>query len=178
MKIWKSILLGVVGAGLISWNAAQAVTIRNGPSGNSKQENVVIALLDVLNTDGSMNHTGDNTHTGSELFNIMNFGTETVTLSADDPGVGTASATLSYHAIVSDATGSGTDTCSVLDGTVAGRFKVFNLKTDGETTGMALTPVSFGPGTDLLFEDAGDGCILMWDGTNWQIVGNHGGTVR
>ncbi|KKK78809.1 hypothetical protein LCGC14_2839830, partial [marine sediment metagenome] len=53
MKSWKKILLGVGIAGLVTWSVAEAVTIRNGPAGDSQQELVVKALRDNLNTDGS-----------------------------------------------------------------------------------------------------------------------------
>lgn len=104
-------------------------------------------------------------------------GTETVTLSSADPGIGTSTTAMFWSAIVSHTDGSATDTCSVLDGTV-GQIKFFTLKTDGEATGMALTPVNFGPGVDLLFETVDDSCILIFDGVNWQIILNNGGTLR
>ncbi|KKM22619.1 hypothetical protein LCGC14_1623510, partial [marine sediment metagenome] len=122
--------------------------------------------------------SGVETHTGLEVFDQFAYGTETLTLSGADPGIGTASTTVTYTALVSDATGSATDTCSLLDGTTAGEVHVFSLKTDAETTGTAIVPVNFGAGTDVLLEDVGDGCIMVWDGANWQIVSNVGGTIR
>lgn len=121
--------------------------------------------------------TGNNTHTGNETFNKIAGGTETVTLSSADPGTGAASLTTVWSGIDSDATGSQTDTCTLADG-IEGQFKMLTLTTDGETTGTAITPANFGPGTDILFEDVNDSCILVFAGGAWQIASNDGGTVR
>lgn len=188
MKRWKKVLLGVVGSGLLSWNVAEAVTIRNGPSGNSRQENVAIALLDVLNTDGSMNHTGVNshtgaeTHTGLETFTQMAFGTETLTTDAQDPGTGTASLSAIISVVTSDATGTAQDVVTLPDGTVAGQVHIFILEVDGETAGTAIAPTSVvmtgGAGTSTLLETIGDTVEFTWGGGDWYLTGNVGGTVQ
>ena len=144
---------------------------------------MLVSKPGILSTDaavtasGNNAFTGNNTHTGDEIFDKIGGGTETVTLSSADPGIGTASLTTLWSGIVSDATGSGTDTCSLLDG-IEGQIKMLTLITDGETTGTAITPVNFGPGTDILFEDVNDSCILIFAGGAWQVVSNDGGTVR
>ncbi|KKK55888.1 hypothetical protein LCGC14_3070030, partial [marine sediment metagenome] len=58
MKRWKRILLGAMIVGFSWAGIASAVTIRNGPAGDSQQELVVKALRDNLNTDGSWTDLG------------------------------------------------------------------------------------------------------------------------
>lgn len=103
-------------------------------------------------------------------------GLETVTTTTADPGLGTASVAVTITEIVSDDTGTANDEVSLADG-VAGQVKVFRLKTDGEAAGVAVIPANFGPGTEILFEDAEDSAILYFDGTNWQVAHNNGGTI-
>jgi len=56
MKSWKKIVLGTLLAGFVSCGTIYAqVSIRNGPVGDSKQELVRKALMDVLNTNGTLN---------------------------------------------------------------------------------------------------------------------------
>lgn len=123
--------------------------------------------------------TGDSTHTGAETFGKVGVLTETATTSSADPGIVTASLTAPWTAMVSDDTGTLTDTMSLSDG-FNGQIKYFTLKTDGEAAGLALTPVNFIPGTDILFEDINDSCILIFDAGvgGWTILANNGGTVR
>lgn len=134
---------------------------------------VCFAFMGTVSAALTTEMPGDYSFTGA-----IDFGTETVTLSSADPGIGTASASVVYTALVSDATGSATDTCSLLDGVTAGQLHIFTLKTDAETTGTAVTPVNFAPGTRIVFQDAGDGCILMWDEVNWQVIANNGGVIQ
>lgn len=62
---------------------------------------------------------------------------------------------------------------SLADGTTVGEQKIFTNKGAGIAT---ITPTSFGPGADIVL-DQSDGCILIWDNTNWQIIGQYGATV-
>ena len=64
-------------------------------------------------------------------------------------------------------------TITVADGTTVGEHKIFTNKNAGAAT---ITPANFGPGTSIGL-DNNEGCQMIWDGTNWQLIGNNGGTV-
>ena len=64
-------------------------------------------------------------------------------------------------------------TITVANGTTVGEYKLFTNKNAGAAT---ITPTSFGPGTSIAL-DNNEGCTMIWDGTNWQLVSNYGGTV-
>ena len=64
-------------------------------------------------------------------------------------------------------------TITVADGTLVGEHKIFTNKNAGAAT---ITPANFGPGTSIGL-DNNEGCQMIWDGTNWQLIGNNGGTV-
>ena len=62
---------------------------------------------------------------------------------------------------------------SVADGTAVGEHKIFTNKNAGAAT---ITPANFGPGTNIALSN-NQGCQMVWDGSNWQLIGNNGGTV-
>ena len=64
-------------------------------------------------------------------------------------------------------------TITVADGTTVGEHKIFTNKNAGAAT---ITPANFGPGTSVALSN-NQGCQMIWDGTNWQLIGNNGGTV-
>lgn len=64
-------------------------------------------------------------------------------------------------------------TITVADGTLVGEHKIFTNKNAGAAT---ITPANFGPGTSIAL-DNNEGCQMIWDGGNWQLIGNNGGTV-
>ena len=64
-------------------------------------------------------------------------------------------------------------TITVADGTTVGEHKIFTNKNAGAAT---ITPANFGPGTSIAL-DNNEGCQMIWDGGNWQLIGNNGGTV-
>ena len=59
------------------------------------------------------------------------------------------------------------------DGTTVGEHKIFTNKNAGAAT---ITPANFGPGTSIALNN-NQGCHMIWDGGNWQLIGNNGGTV-
>jgi len=63
---------------------------------------------------------------------------------------------------------------TLADGT-EGQIKNLAMIADGGDA--TLTPTNFGNGTTITFDDAGDSCILAFDGTDWWIVANNGCTV-
>lgn len=59
---------------------------------------------------------------------------------------------------------------SLADGTVDGEEKIFTNKGVGIAT---ITPTSFAQGTTFALAQF-DGCRVIWDGTNWYLIGNQG----
>jgi len=57
---------------------------------------------------------------------------------------------------------------SLADG-VAGQFKIIKLNTF-DTNNMVLTPANFADGTTITFSANNEVAILIFDGTNWQLV--------
>ena len=59
---------------------------------------------------------------------------------------------------------------SLANGTVVGEYKIFTNKGAGTAT---VTPASFAQGTSFALAQY-DGCQVVWDGTNWYLIGNQG----
>lgn len=59
---------------------------------------------------------------------------------------------------------------SLADGTTVGEYKIFTNKGAGTAT---ITPTNFAQGTTFSLAQY-DGCTVIWDGTNWYLVGNQG----
>jgi len=59
---------------------------------------------------------------------------------------------------------------SVADGTTVGEYKIFTNKGAGAAT---VTPANFAQGANFVLAQY-DGCQIIWDGTNWYLVGNQG----
>lgn len=62
-----------------------------------------------------------------------------------------------------------TSTLTLGDGTVDGEMKIFTNK----GISMNIEPTSFGQGSRFTMAPY-DGCTLIWDGSNWFLVGNQG----
>lgn len=103
-------------------------------------------------------------------------GVQSLTTTSDDPGTGTANVTTLITLVTTDDTGTNPDTVTLGDGTT-GQVKIINLLADTEAAGCAVTPTHFSGGTSILLEDAGDSVMLIFDGTNWAVVANNGGTI-
>ena len=59
---------------------------------------------------------------------------------------------------------------SLANGTTVGEYKIFTNKGAGTAT---VTPASFAQGTSFALAQY-DGCQVVWDGTNWYLIGNQG----
>lgn len=59
---------------------------------------------------------------------------------------------------------------SLADGTLVGEYKIFTNKGLGLAT---VTPSNFAQGTSFALSQY-DGCQVIWDGTNWYLIGNQG----
>jgi len=100
---------------------------------------------------------------------------ETVTCVTE---AGTASVTTVMSFIVTDGDGdTDEDTVTLGDGTV-GQTKIFVYQTETDAGDSAnVTPTSGLGFTDILFEDPGDGCTMVYTSDGWAIVSNNGGTI-
>jgi hypothetical protein len=78
-------------------------------------------------------------------------------------GGGAVNVTSYYTTFDTDAGG---DALTLADGVFAGQLKRIQLIVDGGGDGT-LTPTNLSGGTTITFADAGDYCLLQWDGTNW-----------
>ena len=67
----------------------------------------------------------------------------------------------------------GTIAAQLLNGSVVGEIKIFTNKNSGLAT---LTPDNYGQGTTFALSQA-DGCTAIWDGSNWNLIGQYGVTV-
>jgi len=108
------------------------------------------------------------------------YGTDTVTMTAANPGVGaitpSASSDISYY-VISDATGANADQLDLGDGVFTGQQIRITLQVDGETTGLNIVPATKLVGTSTLLETVGDVVTYEWSGAGgWSVVGNIGGT--
>jgi hypothetical protein len=59
---------------------------------------------------------------------------------------------------------------SLADGTTVGETKIFTNKGAGV---MTVTPATFAQGASFALAQY-DGCTVIWDGTNWYLIGNQG----
>lgn len=72
---------------------------------------------------------------------------------------------------VTFVTTTGADALTLADGTAGQMKKIIMVVDGGDGT---LTPSNFGNGTTITFADAGDAVDLIFDGTNWWVVGSQG----
>tara|TARA_R100000008_G_scaffold77143_1_gene57430 strand:- start:136 stop:648 length:513 start_codon:yes stop_codon:yes gene_type:complete len=101
-------------------------------------------------------------------------GVETV-----DAGNGSGNATaLSLNTLTSFVN---TDTSkshvSLADGT-AGQLKIIFHKVLANTVSLVVTPANFAAGSTLTSDAASRGVMLIFDGTNWQVLGEVTGTAE
>ena len=71
-------------------------------------------------------------------------------------------------------TSSGAMALTLADGTEG---QVKNLVMIADSGDATLTPANFGNGSTITFNDAGDSCVLAFDGADWWVVSNNGCTV-
>ena len=68
---------------------------------------------------------------------------------------------------------SGSIAAELQDGTVVGETKIFSNKNSGTAT---VTPTNYSQGTTFALTQA-DGCTAIWDGVNWNLIGQYGVVV-
>ena len=137
-------------------SAVNEISVINAATGSSPS-------INTAGTDTNINLIVSGKGTGSVSISKAAYESSTIT------ATGAASETSSY--IICN---SGTAIAvSIAAGTISGEYKVVTNKGAGTAT---ITPSSFGPGTSVAL-DNNEGCTMIWDGTNWQLIGNYGGTV-
>ena len=137
-------------------SAVNEISVINAATGSSPS-------INAAGTDTNINLIVSGKGTGSVSISKAAYESSTIT------ATGAASETSSY--IICN---SGTAIAvSIAAGTISGEYKVVTNKGAGTAT---ITPSSFGPGTSVAL-DNNEGCTMIWDGTNWQLIGNYGGTV-
>ena len=63
---------------------------------------------------------------------------------------------------------------SLADG-VVGQLKIVFHKTLGNTVSLVVTPANLAIGSSLTSDAAGTGMLMVFDGTNWQVIGEISG---
>ena len=137
-------------------SAVNEVSIVNSAASNAPS-------ISVAGTDTNINLTLAAKGTGSVSISKAAYASAEITAS------GAASETASYI-ICNSATAIAV---TLADGSILGEYKVITNKGAGIAT---VTPNAFGPGTSIALDD-NEGCTLIWDGDDWQLIGNYGGTV-
>ena len=67
---------------------------------------------------------------------------------------------------------------SLGDGTIIGHCKFVVHKTRSNSKNLVLTPDNFGPGSKVTSNSAARTIMLIWDGSNWQALGEITGTAE
>ena len=67
------------------------------------------------------------------------------------------------------------DTLTLNDGTEIGEIHYFVLKTESDNGDTVVVDTAKQvQWTSCTFAEVGDSCTLIWDGTNWHILGSYG----
>jgi len=61
---------------------------------------------------------------------------------------------------------------SLADGTIVGQVKKIIHKTRSNSTDLVITPANFAAGSTMTSNLGGRGIELIWDGANWQVLGD------
>ena len=99
----------------------------------------------------------------TELYAVAAPNSQTITAN------GAASLSVGYH-ICNKATALA---ITLANGTTVGARKYFTNKGVGIAT---ITPANFAPGATFAL-DRYDAATVIWDGTNWYVVGHYGATI-
>ena len=134
-------------------SAVNEITVKNNTTNNNP-------LVSATGTDTNIN------------LNLAGKGTGVVEVakmaytSNEQTAGGAVSATHSYI-IFNNAT---PFTATIADGTVVGETKIFTNKGAGAVT---VQPANYAQGSFFQLAQY-DGCQVVWDGTNWYVIGNQG----
>lgn len=118
----------------------------------------------------SSNASGGITHTGKCVYTPDS-------ITSDNAGVAASVSTVLTQ-ITTDGD-SNEDNVTLADG-VAGQLKIFAVVAAGNAAdSIKITPANMAGGTKITFaaDPTGLGCTMIFDGTNWCVVANNGGTI-
>lgn len=121
--------------------------------------------LAVSNAAANITHTGACAYTPDSI-------------TSDNAGVA-ASVNTVVTLITTDGD-SNLDNVTLADGLIAGQMKHFAVVAAGNAAdSIKITPANMAGGTQITFaaDPTGLGCTMVFDGTNWCVVANNGGTI-
>ena len=121
-------------------------------------------------TLSASNASGGITHTGKCIFTP-----DSVT--SDNAGV--AASVSTFLTLITTDGDSNEDNVTLADG-VAGQVKMFAVVAAGNAAdSIKITPANMAGGSKITFaaDPTGLGCTMCFDGTNWSVVANNGGTI-
>lgn len=97
-------------------------------------------------------------------------------LTATDAGVAASLTVVSTFITTNGDTDE--DNVTLADG-IKGQIKTFVVTVEGAGgDSVKVTPANLNGGTQITFDGTvGDGCTMQFDGTNWNIISNNGGTI-
>ena len=130
----------------------------------SSQADPGALTLAVSNAAGGITHTGKCIYTPDAI-------------TSDNAGVA-ASVSTCLTQITTDGD-SNEDNVTLADG-VDGQLKIFAVVAAGNAAdSVKITPANMAGGSKITFaaDPTGLGCSMIFDGTNWTVVGNNGGTI-
>ena len=130
----------------------------------SSQASTGAVTLAVSNASGSITHTGRCVFTPDSI-------------TSDNAGVAASVSTL-LTLITTDGD-SNEDNVTLADGQ-AGQVKIFSVIAAGNAAdSVKITPANMAGGTKITFaaDPTGLGCMMVFDGTNWTVAANNGGTI-
>ena len=101
--------------------------------------------------------------------------TETVAAGdgSESPTALSLTKTISFVTTATDSTH-----VSLGDGTIIGHCKFVVHKTRSNDVDLVITPDNFGPGPSVTSNLAARTIMLIWDGSNWQALGEITGTAE
>lgn len=74
-------------------------------------------------------------------------------------------------------TTTGNVTATLADAARAGHLLTIKVDALGGVHTVAITPANFADGATITFNTALEAAILMFDGTDWQVISNNGGVL-
>jgi len=99
-------------------------------------------------------------------------------ITSDNAGVAASVNTLTT--LITTDGDSNEDNVTLIDGLVAGQIKHFAVVAAGNAAdSVKITPSNMAGGSKITFaaDPTGLGCTMVFDGTNWCVVANNGGTI-
>jgi len=136
-----------------------------------KADGTTMTVTDNLVASGTLAVTGVTTLSAG-----LAMGSEDVTTTSADPGIGTVAITTAVTLVTTDDTGTDPDEVTLAAG-AAGQVKYVQLVADTETSGLELKADFEGSTVQILFEDVNDFVWLISDGTEWHVIVNTGGAL-